>query len=122
MNIDQPVGHVIRQTMTDFYAFGIYWIKTLPGIQLLQGLPFCMVALLMVLYLGRDTETSSRYERIERQVVQALNWDDFDSAKVLLQRQLLLRPDDRNARYQMARVLYETGQTDDAVLIMRQLA
>jgi len=54
--------------------------------------------------------------------VQALNWDDFASAKVLLQRQLMLRPDDRNARYQLARVLYETGQTDDAVLIMRQLA
>ncbi|WP_203545330.1 tetratricopeptide repeat protein [Candidatus Laterigemmans baculatus] len=72
-------------------------------------------------YLLEARETGLRTLLLNKQLGDAVERDDWKTARVVLHRQLRMAPDNRQAQFELARALYATGEQDQAVQLMRQL-
>lgn len=100
------------------------WGMSLPW----SSAPMTIPALALVLLLSiasvvafSSSSNNWRSNLLKRQLMTALDTDDFDTAELLLQRQVLERPDDGDLRFRLAMIQSEKGKEDEAVAQMQRL-
>lgn len=108
---------------TLIFDFIRYWFASFPWRRLACGIPFFLVFLLLSVgyYLLEAGDTGLRNRLLRRQLHNALAKDDWETARVVLHRQLRIAPGNREAQFQLARALYATDERDQAVQLMHQL-
>ncbi len=100
------------------------WGMSLPW----SSAPMTIPALILVLVLSLASvvafSTSSnnwRSNLLKRQLSTALDTDDFDTAELLLKRQVLEKPNDGDLRFRLAMIQSEKGKDEEAVSQMQRL-
>ena len=100
------------------------WGMSLPW----GSVPKTIPALILVLVLGvvtviasSDGSSNWRSNLLKKQLMTALDADDFETAELLLTRQVRERPDDGDLLYRLAMIKNEEGKTDEASVIMENL-
>jgi len=100
------------------------WGMSLPW----SNAPMTIPALILVLGLGIASvvafSTSSnnwRSNLLKRQLMTALDTDDYDTAELLLTRQVRERPSDGDLRFRLAMIQNEKGKEEEAVAQMQRL-
>jgi tetratricopeptide (TPR) repeat protein len=112
----------IRYLFRSLFGFFIAWITSTPWLSIVVGLPFWIAMGFLAFVFFQQRDPIRRDVSLTRQLGSALNRSDFETAKLLLERKLQDRPDDRSARLQMAQVLAENEETEAATRMMFQLA
>lgn len=103
-------------------GFLLVWFWSFPWKQLLLGLPFLVVCIFFANLFMRRGDEGRRQQFLQGQLKQALAKDDFDTARLVLHRQLQSNSKNIEARFRMGQVLDSLGRQDEAVRVMRQLA
>lgn len=100
------------------------WLGSCPRGRVLRGLPFLFLAcfLLAGYYFFGHSDGGARAGLLDRQLARAWARDDFDTALLLVQRQLQSSPESTQLKFELARVRAATGEHAGAVELMRQLA
>lgn len=114
------IGFFLKVWLWDFAEA---WFVSLPWRRLAGGLPFLLVCgflLASTLVIGSG-EKGLRGYLLRSQITEALASDDWETARLVLNRQLQNSPEDRDAKVQMARVLEAMGEREPAEHIMRSL-
>ena len=89
--------------------------KTIPALLLVLALAIAAVI------ASSDSSNNWRSNLLKKQLMVALDTDDFDTAELLLTRQVRDRPADGDLRYRLAMIQNEHGKTEEAVSQMQML-
>ena len=100
------------------------WGMSLPW----NTVPMTIPALILVLLLGiasviafSSNSNNWRSNLLKKQLMNALDTDDFKTAELLLTRQVRERPEDGDLRYRLAMIQNEQDKTDEAIAEMQRL-
>jgi len=102
--------------------FAVFWTLTLPWTKIAISLPFWISLLFagVIWWDGEDRVRELNY--LTRRLSQALQNEDYDAAKLLIDRKLTLDPKDADAQFQRALIMASNQETDAATRLMFQLA
>lgn len=103
-------------------AFLVVWFWSFPLKRLLLGVPFLLVCMFFANLFVRRGDEGRRQQFLQGQLKQAFAEDDFDTARLVLHRQLQSNSKNIEARFRMGQVLDSLGRQEEAVRVMRQLA
>jgi tetratricopeptide (TPR) repeat protein len=100
------------------------WAGSLPRAQLAGAVPFMCLALLAIpgYYFVGSSDDGARASLLARQLAAAWSREDFDTALLLIERQLQSSPNDARLKYDLARARAANNQHEEAVALMRRLA
>lgn len=111
-----------RKVNRSLSQFVFAWLRSFPWRSFLASLPFLFVSLFFAnLFSGPGEETRSP-QFLKIQLSKAIADEDFETARLVLQRHLQANTKDPEARLQMAQVLDLLGRREEAVRMMRALA
>ena len=103
-------------------AFLLVWFWSFPWKRLLFGVPFLLVIIFFANLFLRRGDEGRRQQFLQGQLKQAFENEDFDTARLVLHRQLQTNSKNIEARFRMGQVLDSLGRQEEAVRVMRQLA
>lgn len=98
------------------------WLLSIPWADAPKAIP-ALILVIVVTVTGFIALTGSgfRSRRVNRQLASAFEVDDFETAELMLRRQIAADPDDPDLRYRLAMARDEQGARDEALAIMRDL-
>ncbi len=99
------------------------WLQSTPWRDAPKAIP-ALILLLALTVTGSIALTEGsglRSRQIDRQLAHALEIDDYETAELVLRRQIQAKPDDFDLRYRLAVARREQGAEDEAVALMREL-
>lgn len=106
-----------------FGQFVSAWVLSTPWREAPRAIP-ALILLIFLVITGSIAVTDGsgwRARRVDRQLARAAEVDDYETAELVLRRQIQTKPDDNDLRFRLARVRSEQGETDEAVAMMREL-
>lgn len=111
----------LRRWVIQFIA--AYFVS-FPFYRLPAAMPFLLLVISAAVCYGlfRAEDKGLRAQKLENQLKAAYSREDFETARVVLQRKLNLSPNSRDLRYDLAQVHLALEQPDKAKQIMRALA
>ncbi len=104
------------------FDFVVFWALTLPWGKIGISLPFWIALLFVgvVWWDGGDRGRELNY--LSRRLSVVLQNEDYDNAKLLIDRKLALTPNDVDTQFQRALIMASNQETDAATRLMFQLA
>lgn len=104
------------------FDFCVFWLLTLPWTKIALSIPFWL-SLFFVGVLWSDRNDRVREDRyLTQRLSDALRAEDYDSAKLLIDRKLKNNPGDEDAQYERALIMASNQETEAATRMMFQLA
>ncbi len=99
------------------------WVLSLPWGRVSHGLPalILVVALISGGVIAVSEGTGWRDGLLQAELLDAWERDDFDTAELIVRRQLTSKPDSRETLHNLALTLDAQGRREDAAEMMRQL-
>jgi Flp pilus assembly protein TadD len=119
MNKSIAPPKAVNRTLSGFL---LVWFWSFPWKQLLLGLPFLLVCIFFANLFMRRGDEGRRQQFLQGQLKEAFAEDDFETARLVLHRQLQSNSKNIEARFRMGQVLDSLGRQEEAVRVMRQLA
>ena len=103
-----------------FYA----WCLAIPWRDAPKAIPaiILMIVLVVTSVIAWSDTSNWRSELLNSQLQVALDQENYESAELVLRRQLRRRPDDTQVLHRLALVLDAQGEADQAAELMRQLS
>lgn len=104
------------------FDFCVFWLVTLPWRKIALSIPFWL-ALFFIGVLWSDRNDRVREQRyLTQRLSDSLRAEDYDSAKLLIDRKLALNPGDEDAQFERALIMASNQETEAATRMMFQLA
>lgn len=119
MNKSIAPPKAVNRTLSGFL---LVWFWSFPWKRLLLGLPFLLVCIFFANLFMRRGDEGRRQQFLQGQLKQAFAKDDFETARLVLHRQLQSNSKNIEARFRMGQVLDSLGRQEEAVRVMRELA
>lgn len=103
-----------------FYA----WLLAIPWRDAPKAIPaiILVVVLIVVSVIAWSDASNWRTQLLDKQLQVALDQENYETAELVLKRQLRRRPDDSETLHRLAMVLDAKGESENAAELMRQLA
>lgn len=100
------------------------WLLTIPWREVPKALPALILILVLVVtgFVAYTDSGSWRNRLLERQLRAAWEVDDFETAELVLRRQLENQPENAELRYRLAIARDAQDASDEALAMMRRLA
>lgn len=118
----ENVIEAITGGLRSAFDFCIFWLLTLPWMKIALSIPFWL-ALFFIGVLWSDRNDRVREDRyLTQRLSDALRAEDYDSAKLLIDRKLKNNPGDEDAQYERALIMASNQETEAATRMMFQLA
>jgi tetratricopeptide (TPR) repeat protein len=118
----ENVIEAITGGLRSAFDFCIFWLLTLPWMKIALSIPFWL-SLFFVGLLWSDRNDRVREDRyLTQRLSDALRAEDYDSAKLLIDRKLKNNPGDEDAQYERALIMASNQETEAATKMMFQLA
>lgn len=105
-----------------FSQFVFAWLRSFPWRRFLVSLPFLFVSVFFANLFSRPGDPTRTQQFLKVQLAKAIEGEDFETARLVLQRHLQGNTRDPEARLQMAQVVDMLGRREEAVRMMRALA
>lgn len=102
--------------------FAVFWTLTLPWVKVAASLPFWLALAGLVILWTDSGDRARELIHLNRQLEAALQDEDFDTAKLLIERKLARNPNDADAQYRRALIYASNQETEAAARLMMQLA
>lgn len=102
--------------------FAVFWTLTLPWMKVAASLPFWLALVGLGILWTDSGDRVRELNHLNRQLALALQGEDFDTAKLLIERKLTRSPNDADAQYQRALIFASNQETEAASRLMMQLA
>ena len=99
------------------------WMMSVPWREAPKAIP-ALILLIVLTITGSIALTDGsgwRSRQVERQLGRAMEIDDYETAELVLRRQIQAKPDDADLRFRLAMVRKDQGDDEDAMTIMREL-
>jgi tetratricopeptide (TPR) repeat protein len=118
----ENVIEAITGGLRSAFDFCIFWLLTLPWMKIALSIPFWL-SLFFVGLLWSDRNDRVREDRyLTQRLSDALRAEDYDSAKLLIDRKLKNNPGDEDAQFERALIMASNQETEAATKMMFQLA
>lgn len=118
----ENVIEAITGGLRSAFDFCIFWLLTLPWMKIALSIPFWL-ALFFIGVLWSDRNDRVREDRyLTQRLSDALRAEDYDSAKLLIDRKLKNNPGDEDAQFERALIMASNQETEAATKMMFQLA
>lgn len=111
-----------RKVNRSLSQFVYAWVRSFPWRRFVASLPFVFVSLFFADLFSRPGEETGSPQFLKIQLSQAIADEDFETARLVLQRHLQTNTKDPEGRLQMAQVLDLLGRQEEAVRMMQALA
>lgn len=107
-----------------FFEFVSAWFLGFPWRDAPKGIPalLLMTVLIVGSVIAWTDNSNWRTELLNKQLMVAIEADQFETAELVIQRQLKKRPDDAQLVYRLALLRAESGQGENATQLMLDLA
>lgn len=106
-----------------FGEFAYSWLLSIPWRDAPKAIPaIILVVVLFAASMVAWTEGGWRNRLLNKQLNVALEQEDYETAELVLRRQLSASPTDSQIQYNLAKTMDLQLRTDDAISVMRQLA
>lgn len=105
-----------------FSQFVFAWLRSFPWRRFLASLPFLFVSVFFAKLFSHPGDPTRTQQLLKGQLAKAIEDEDFETARLVLQRHLRGNTRDPEARLRMAQVLDLLGRREEAIRMMRALA